>query len=658
MTGDRTGYEYGGLAAGWRRGLAWIAATLAVALLIAIIALVGVTNQKRDAALSRQRHSYEVLIVIRDFDAAMARAEAALARFAISGEDDNGRAYFQQWSLAGQRLTTLTNLTMADPIQRPLVARTRALYALRGRELAGPARSAAAGEGWSALTLFDRTGKANSLKQVSQVVETISINERRMLTDLSANAARSVKLSNLMAGLLSVLGILLVLIGLMLARLALRAMRARREAGRRADVEADRAGTLERAVAERTRELQDANERLHAEALTRASTEAQLHQAQKMDAIGQLTGGIAHDFNNMLAIIVGGLELAKRRLPYPTPDVVHHLNHALDGAGRAAALTKRLLAFARAEPLRPEDVDAGDLVRDMLELLDRTLGERVQIQTSIRADGWLIWCDPHQLENTLLNLALNARDASRDGGNVLIVTDNVRLKMAEVGDLAAGDYLRIDVRDDGCGMEKAVLERAFEPFFTTKAVGKGTGLGLSQIFGFVRQSSGEVVILSEPGEGTCVSLFLPRYTGKTRRNAVPATTTPNVREAKGETILVVEDDPRVRMSTVDALEELGYCPLPCASGLEALAALAERADVSLVISDVVMPGMSGPELVDRIRAERSEIACIFVTGYVGDSDNGDRLRGQDVLRKPFTMAGLARAVATALDGCRNAERAA
>lgn len=658
MTGDRTGYEEEGLAAGWRRGLAWTAVTLAVAVLIGIIALVGVTNQKRDAALSRQRHSYEVLIVIRDFDAAMARAEAALARFAISGEGDKGRAYFQQWSLAGQRLSTLADLTLRDPVQRPLVARTRALYELRGRELAAPARSAAAGEGWSALTLFDRTGKAHSLNQLANIVERISVNERRLLTDLSANAARSVKLSNLMAGLLSLLGILLVLIGLTLARLALRAMRARREAGRRADVEADRAGTLERAVAERTRELREANERLHAEALTRANTEAQLHQAQKMDAIGQLTGGIAHDFNNMLAIIVGGLELAKRRLIYPASEVIHHLDHALDGASRAAALTKRLLAFARAEPLRPEDVDAGELVRDMLELLDRTLGERMRVETSIHADGWPIWCDPHQLENTLLNLALNARDASADGGHLLIVTDNVRLETAQVGDLPAGDYLRIDVQDDGCGMDKAVLERAFEPFFTTKAVGKGTGLGLSQIFGFVRQSGGEVIILSEPGAGTCVSLFLPRYTGNLRRNVLPATTIAPVREAKGETVMVVEDDPRVRISTVEALEELGYCPLPCASGEEALTMLAVRTDVRLVISDVVMPGMNGPELVDRIKSQHADIACIFVTGYVGDSDNGDRLRGQDVLRKPFTMAGLARAVSSALDTRRTIERAA
>jgi signal transduction histidine kinase/ActR/RegA family two-component response regulator len=457
-----------------------------------------------------------------------------------------------------------------------------------------------------------------------------------------------------MAGLLSLLGILLVLAGITLARLAFQAMGARREAGRRADVEADRAGILERAVAERTRELREANERLHAEATTRANAEAQLHQAQKMEAIGQLTGGIAHDFNNMLAVIVGGLERTKRRLPETSRDLAHHLDQALDGADRAAALTKRLLAFARAEPLRPEDVDAGELIRGMLDLLDRTLGEQVHITTRIMPERWMIWCDPHQLENALLNLAVNARDALANGGNLLISTDNVRLNLGQVGELPPGDYLRIDVRDDGCGMDKAVLERAFEPFFTTKAVGKGTGLGLSQTFGFVRQSAGEIVIRSQPGAGTCVSLFLPRYTGSTRSLADATATALPVRDGAGETVLVVEDDARVRTSTVEALEELGYQPLPCGNGEEALALLAVRRDIRLVVSDVVMPGMTGPQLVDRIKSEYPEIAAIFVTGYVGDADSGDRLRGHDVLRKPFTMSGLAMAVATALDARQSA----
>ena len=616
-------------------------------MLIALIILVAISNQIRDAALSRQRHSYEVLIAIRDFDAAMARAEAALGRFAISGDVDKGAVYFQQWSLAGQRLAGLASLTTTDALQRPLVAVTQRLYRRRGQELAIPARSAGNGQGWSALTLFDQTGKSESLKTLAIVVERISVNERRTLTGLSVTAERSVARSNQLAGLLSLLGILLVVIGFMLAALALRAIRARREAGRRADVEADRAGALEHAVTERTVELREANARLREEAATRARAEAQLHQAQKMEAVGQLTGGIAHDFNNMLAVVVGGLELAKRRLSPGADDVDRHLEQALDGANRAAALTRRLLAFARAEPLRPEAVNAGTLAAGMSDLLDRTLGERVDVKTRIVPDGWMIWCDPHQLENALLNLAVNARDALRNGGSIEIMTSNMRLDHAQIGSLPAGEYLQIDVRDDGCGMDQAVLERAFEPFFTTKPVGKGTGLGLSQIFGFVRQSGGDIVIRSTVNVGTCVSLYLPRHLG-TKHDLVRPLPVAALRDGTGEVVLVVEDDARVRLSTVEALEELGYRPIASASGEEALATLANRRDICLVISDVVMPGMSGPQLIDQIAIDYPDIAAIFVTGYVGDADNGDRLRGHDVLRKPFTIAGLARAVSVAL----------
>ena len=654
MTRDDTEDPPGSVTGTWHRGLMRMAGLVAVLLLITVVILVALSNQERDAALSRQRHSYEVLLVIRDFDAAMARSEAALGRFAISGAPATGTLYADLWALAGARLGTLSDLTARDPVQRPLVAQITRLYEQRGAELQAPARSATAREGWSALNLFDRTGKADSIVGLARIVQQISANERRTLIGLSAAADRSVARSNLLAALLSLLGILLVTGALLLGSLAIRAIRARREAGRRADVAADRAGALERAVVARTRELRDANERLLAEATTRAIAEAQLHQAQKMEAVGQLTGGIAHDFNNMLAVVMGGLELARRRIGGDADELRRHLDQALDGAARAAALTRRLLAFARAEPLRPEAVDAGTLVAGMSELLDRALGEQVDVATQIAPAGWPIFCDPHQLENAILNLAVNARDALTTGGTVEIVTTNDRLAAGQIGDLPAGDYVRIDVRDDGVGMGPEVLARVFEPFYTTKPVGKGTGLGLSQIFGFARQSGGAIDIVSKRGVGTCVSLFLPRHQAPP---ALPATTPAAparvrpapVADGAGETILVVEDDARVRLATVDALEELGYAPVACASGDEALATLATRSDIRLAISDVVMPGMSGPELIDRITVEHPDIATIFVTGYVGDADKGDRLKGHRVLRKPFTISALSQAVSAALE---------
>ncbi|WP_083671971.1 ATP-binding protein [Sphingomonas montana] len=636
----------------WRRGLARVTALVLAALLVVLIGLVAIANQRRDEALSLQRHSYEMLLGIRDFDAAMARAEAALGRFAISGAPETGRVYFDQWSLAGTRLDRLSELAGPDAVQRPLIGALRALYDRRGRELAAPARSAAAREGWSALAAFDRAGKSDSLARLSALVEQISRNERATLTTLSVAAERSGARSNLLAALLSLLGVLLSIIGIVLAALAVRAVRARREAGRRA-------GALELAVAAQTRELRDANERLQAEATTRAAAEAQLHQAQKMEAIGQLTGGIAHDFNNMLAVVVGGLELAKRRLGGGSPDAARHIDHALDGAGRAAALTRRLLAFARAEPLRPEHVDATRLLRGMRDLLDRTLGERIVIDLAVPDDGWSVWCDPHQLENAILNLAVNARDALGGEGSVGVATANVRLAADDVGTLPSGDYLRIDVRDAGCGMDATVMERAFEPFFTTKPVGKGTGLGLSQIFGFVRQSGGDIVITSRPGAGTCVSLYLPRHIAEPSAvvGVAPPLPAPMTKDGHGETIMVVEDDARVRASTVAALQELGYRPVACACGEDALVVLRTRRDVRLIISDVVMPGMSGPELIDMVHTEYPDVATIFVTGYAGEADNGDRLRGHAVLRKPFTIAGLSRAVAESLASTEQAATA-
>jgi CheY-like chemotaxis protein len=389
-----------------------------------------------------------------------------------------------------------------------------------------------------------------------------------------------------------------------------------------------------------------------------------------MEAVGQLTGGIAHDFNNMLAVVVGGLELARRALSRAPAEAPRHIDNALEGANRAAALTRRLLIFARAEPLMPKGVDPGALIDGMSDLLDRTLGERIAVETRLDEDTWQIWCDPHQLENAILNLAVNARDAMDGEGQMTIATRNVTLRAGEIRAAAAGDHVRISVTDSGCGMTADVLEHAFEPFFTTKPVGKGTGLGLSQIFGFARQSNGEIDITTEAGVGTTVALYLPRFhpapDDADARPAAPPDSIPPASaspdsappdsalsesaapaRAGKTTILVVEDDARVCAATVDALNELGYRPLVSAGGEDAIALLARHPEIRLILTDVVMPGMTGPELVAHVAPLYPDIAILYVTGYVGDA--GDpAMSGHELLRKPFTVGALGAAVAQAL----------
>ncbi|MDQ3478703.1 MAG: response regulator, partial [Pseudomonadota bacterium] len=455
-------------------------------------------------------------------------------------------------------------------------------------------------------------------------------------------SARADQLTNY----LSWLGVLVGLGAIILGAVAVQAIRQFAYARRLAETETERAGALEQAVAERTSELRQANEALRAEGEERQAAEAQLRQVQKMEAVGQLTGGIAHDFNNMLAVVVGGIDLARRRLNGPRREVLNHLNNAMEGATRAAALTRRLLSFARSEPLLPERVDAAELVGGMSDLLDRTLGERIRIEVDLADDTWPTYVDPHQLENAIVNLAVNARDAMNGTGALRIATRNVNLAANQVGDVQAGEYVCVSVTDTGCGMTPDVLERAFEPFFTTKPVGKGTGLGLSQIFGFAHQSEGEVGIASEVGKGTTVSLYLPRTKAEApSRRLGKAPRVDNDITVAGARILVVEDDPRVRSSTVEALQDLDYDPVACSSGEEAIG-LFDAQTFDLVITDIVMPEMTGPELIKTLKERRSDFAVLFVTGYVGE-EGGD-IVGYELLRKPFTVAALAAAVGAAL----------
>ena len=636
---DDSNYTWGGL------GTA-VGALLAALVLLAMVVLVAMSSRARDEAVAAERHAYDVTLLTRTLDSSIARAEAALGRFVLDEKaETSGNIYYSQWRLAGQQLVQLNRLVSGDPDQRARVDALADLFRQRGEEFALAARATVAKRGGTGY--FFAAASSKTGQQLSSKLAEIAMSERQSLEQKMADsiffAARTQRLTDY----LSILGVIVGAGAIFLGWLAVRALRLNALALRRAETESDRAAALEEAVRERTQELWEANQALKAEAVERQAAEAQLRQVQKMEAVGQLTGGIAHDFNNMLAVVVGGIDLAKRRLSGPRKEVLHHLGNAMEGATRAAALTRRLLSFARSEPLLPERVDSRELVTGMSELLDRTLGERVRVVTRLDPEAWPVFVDSHQLENAILNLAVNARDAMDGTGTLTILTRNVTVAANEVGDIRAGEYLCLSVTDTGCGMTDEVRERAFEPFFTTKPIGKGTGLGLSQIFGFAHQSGGEVGIDSEPGKGTTVSLYLPRTeaAATVRLQAQPSggEVDPTV---PGARILLVEDDPRVRAATVGALEDLDYQPVSCDSGAEAIT-LFDSQTFDLVISDVIMPEMTGPELIRILKARRPDIAVLFVTGFVGEGESED-LIGYELLRKPFTVGALATAVAAAL----------
>lgn len=412
---------------------------------------------------------------------------------------------------------------------------------------------------------------------------------------------------------------------------------------------------LEQRVAERTRELSQANEARLIEEDARCEAEARAAQADRLDAIGRLTGGVAHDFNNMLAVILGNLELTQAKLNRGNVDVVRHIDGAMDGARRSAALTRRLLAFARRQPLEPVITNANHLIKGIEELLIRTLGERISIECRLAKALWHTRVDPGQLEGALVNLAVNARDAMPSGGDLIIETRNVSASDSADAppDLPLSDYALIEVTDTGTGMSEEVQVRAFEPFYTTKEPGRGTGLGLSQLYGFMKQSGGCAAIRSQLGSGTTVSLYLPRCEApfapaERERLAQPAAP----RAGRGERVLVVEDEERVRRATVETLEELGYSVTEAADGRSALDLLSASENPDLVLSDIIMPGMNGLELADAVRARLPAVPFIFMSGYSPDKFGAQDSAADhkiELLTKPFSRDQLARHIRKLLD---------
>jgi len=379
-----------------------------------------------------------------------------------------------------------------------------------------------------------------------------------------------------------------------------------------------------------------------------------LRQSQKMEAVGQLTGGIAHDFNNMLAVVIGSLDLLGRRLNGGDARAQRYVDAATEGARRAALLTQRLLAFSRQQPLQPEAVDPNALVAGMSDLLRHSIGADVRLETVLAGGLWRTHADPNQLENVVLNLAVNARDAMPDGGRLTIETQNAHLDdryaAAHLG-VTAGQYILIAVTDTGGGMTADVIEKAFDPFFTTKDIGKGTGLGLSQVYGFVKQSGGHVKIYSEPGHGTTIKIYLPRLQGGLEQHEDGETGAPLARGESREVVLVVEDEPAVRQFSADALGELGYRVLEADGAAAALRLLDAHPEIVLMFTDVVMPDVNGAKLAEEARRRRPDLKVLFTTGYTRNAvvHNGVLDPGVDIIGKPFTLEALSEKLRTVLD---------
>jgi signal transduction histidine kinase len=416
-------------------------------------------------------------------------------------------------------------------------------------------------------------------------------------------------------------------------------------------------GIAQSALSRSNRQLSDANTQLEAQIAEREKAEEALRQAQKMEAIGQLTGGVAHDFNNILQIILGNLRNVERRLKSGSPAdaaIDRGIGAAIRAADRAAILTRQLLAFSRRQPLAPRAVDVNKLIGGMSDVLHRTLGEPVEVEIIMAARLWQTLADANQLESAILNLAVNARDAMPDGGKLTIETANTFLDEAYAAseeDVRAGQFVVIAVSDTGVGMSPEVMHKAFDPFFTTKEIGQGTGLGLSQVYGFIRQSGGHAKIYSEVGEGTTIKLYLPRLltAGHAEDEVSIERAAPR---GDAQVILVVEDEEDVRAFVVEMLRELGYEVIAVADGRTALTAIETRPDIQLLFTDIGLPGsFNGRQLADEAVRLRPDLKILYTTGYARNAivHQGRLDPGVELISKPFTYAALAARIRAMFD---------
>ena len=526
----------------------------------------------------------------------------------------------------------LTSLTADNDIQQERIANLNTLFQAKRDQLETCVKLAKDGQREAALAVINAPDDRNVSDDIRVEVESVLTTEQQLLKERQAKSAQQRY-------------ILAALIGLALLTATILA------------------GVLAVSSRSALKGLLDLNAELDAESKLRQEAEATLRQAQKIEAVGQLTGGIAHDFNNLLTIIIGNLDSMKRQLGNVAGDasakLLKSLDAALQGARSAGQLTQRLLAFSRRQALDPQQLDVNRLVSGMLDMLRRTLGAEISIETVLGAGLWPAFADGHQLENVLLNLALNAKDAMPQGGCLTIETANTYLDAAYVrrfGDVQAGQYVVLCVTDTGTGIPDEIIDRVFEPFFTTKPTGEGSGLGLAMVHGFVKQSGGHVRIYSEDGEGTTVKIYLPRMTGAEEMTAAPSgkiepgSIVP--RAKPHETILLVEDNEGVRDYAKDVLTELGYRVLVAADAEEALRLAAQQPAIDLLFTDVVLPGpLTGRDLANRLSQRYPDLPVLYTTGYTRNAIVHQGRLDPDVhlLNKPYTQQDLAHKMRELLD---------
>jgi signal transduction histidine kinase/ActR/RegA family two-component response regulator len=596
------------------------------AIIAVIIALLAQLQNDREAWV---RHTLEVEQALSELNTSVYRAEAFERGFLITGQANFSQIYDRERAGIPVRLTELQALTGDNSEQRGEIPQLRASVQRKLAEMDRALALRRSGDTRAAfVSLSDGDTRQRSV-EVARTINRMRATEARLLVQRTRES-EELNLALLVAVALTgviVLGFAALWVG-----------------------QARRAG---QALGSAYRELSVINAELMAEMGSRAAAESQVRQMQKMEAIGQLTGGIAHDFNNMLAVVIGNMNMIQRRLAKGDKDIGRFVEAALEGAGRAATLTGRLLAFSRQQPLSPEPIEPNRLVSGMSELLTRTLGETVEVETVLGAGLWRTKADPTQLESALVNLAVNGRDAMPEGGRLTIETANTYLDAdyAAGAGAEAGQYVMIAVTDTGCGMAREVIDKALDPFFTTKPVGKGTGLGLSQVYGFVKQSGGHLRIYSEPGQGTTVKIYLPRLVGEAAP-AEPAKTVLGAPSDQRYKVLLVEDDERVRAFAEAALRELGYAVASAENAAEALQRFAAEPEVDLLLTDVVMPDINGRQLAEKIQQTRPDLPVLYMTGFTRNAvvHNGLLDPGVNLMSKPFTIDQLATKVRQAIEG--------
>jgi signal transduction histidine kinase/CheY-like chemotaxis protein len=613
-----------------RRSIMFLAATLA--LLLGVIAISFFLVADQEAQQARVQRSLEVQLHLSRVLSLLQDAETGQRGYLLTGNDPYLEPYDSAVPAVDGEIAALRR-TMADSGREtaPLDA-IAADASGKLAELRETIDLARRGEPQAALALVGTDRGKQAMDRVRATVGAVNAAEQKILAETQADSLRTAYLARTRTAAALLLAILLGALTLRDARQLLTAATEANEA------------------------LEAANERIRDEIRQKERVERQLQQSQKLEAIGQLTGGIAHDFNNMLAVVIGSLNLLKRRAERGEKDFLKFADSALDGAERAALLTHRLLAFSRQQPLAPQPVDCNKFVAGMSDLLRRTLGETIRVETVLAGGLWRTFVDPSQLESSILNLAVNGRDAMPDGGRLTIETANASLDDAyaaqNVG-AQAGQYALLCVTDTGSGMPPEVAARAFDPFFTTKPVGEGTGLGLSQVFGFVKQSGGHIKIYTEQGQGTTIKIYLPRFFGDDAEPAHSGRVAEPAPMGSVETIvLVVEDEPRMLMLAVEAFRDLGYGVLQADGPAMALRVIAERPDIALLFTDVVMPEMSGRQLAEAALRLRPRLKVLYTTGFSRNAviHNGVLDRDVNFLSKPFTLDELGRKAAAVLAG--------